>query len=282
LAVYFTFWRKSAILNDIVEKINERNMTVPKIKLEGITKSFGTNHVLKGVDLEVAEGESLVLIGGSAGGKTLILKLILGLEKPDSGSIQIDGIDTVTLGQKDHEALLHRMGMLFQQSALFDSMPIWENIAFQLLQDRKLTPDESKQVALEKLVSVGLTADVGELLPAEISGGTQKRVGFARAIANDPEIILLDEPTAGLDPVMTNVIGELIMKGTRDLGATTFSITSDMKGARQIGDRIAMIYDGTIIWSGPTAEVDTSDNAYLDQFINNRAEGPIKMAITTA
>lgn len=257
-------------------------MTVPKIKLEGITKSFGTNHVLKGVDLEVAEGESLVLIGGSASGKTLILKLILGLEKPDSGSIQIDGIDTATLGQKDHEALLHRMGMLFQQSALFDSMPIWENIAFQLLQDRKLTPDESKQVALEKLVSVGLTADVGELLPAEISGGMQKRVGFARAIANDPEIILLDEPTAGLDPVMTNVIGELIMKGTRDLGATTFSITSDMKGARQIGDRIAMIYDGTIIWSGPTAEVDTSDNAYLDQFINNRAEGPIKMAITTA
>jgi phospholipid/cholesterol/gamma-HCH transport system ATP-binding protein len=282
LAVYFTFWRKSAILNDIVEKVNERNMTVPKIKLEGITKSFGTNHVLKGVDLEVAEGESLVLIGGSASGKTLILKLILGLEKPDSGSIQIDGIDTATLGQKDHEALLHRMGMLFQQSALFDSMPIWENIAFQLLQDRKLTPDESKQVALEKLVSVGLTADVGELLPAEISGGMQKRVGFARAIANDPEIILLDEPTAGLDPVMTNVIGELIMKGTRDLGATTFSITSDMKGARQIGDRIAMIYDGTIIWSGPTAEVDTSDNAYLDQFINNRAEGPIKMAITTA
>jgi phospholipid/cholesterol/gamma-HCH transport system ATP-binding protein len=282
LAVYFTFWRKSAILNDIVEKVNERNMTVPKIKLEGITKSFGTNHVLKGVDLEVADGESLVLIGGSASGKTLILKLILGLEKPDSGSIQIDGIDTATLGQKDHEALLHRMGMLFQQSALFDSMPIWENIAFQLLQDRKLTPDESKQVALEKLVSVGLTADVGELLPAEISGGTQKRVGFARAIANDPEIILLDEPTAGLDPVMTNVIGELIMKGTRDLGATTFSITSDMKGARQIGDRIAMIYDGTIIWSGPTAEVDTSDNAYLDQFINNRAEGPIKMAITTA
>ena len=257
-------------------------MTVPKIKLEGITKSFGTNHVLKGVDLEVAEGESLVLIGGSASGKTLILKLILGLEKPDSGSIQIDGIDTATLGQKDHEALLHRMGMLFQQSALFDSMPIWKNIAFQLLQDRKLTPDESKQVALEKLVSVGLTADVGELLPAEISGGMQKRVGFARAIANDPEIILLDEPTAGLDPIMTNVIGELIMKGTRDLGAMTFSITSDMKGARQIGDRIAMIYDGTIIWSGPTAEVDTSDNAYLDQFINNRAEGPIKMAITTA
>jgi phospholipid/cholesterol/gamma-HCH transport system ATP-binding protein len=274
--------RKSAILDDIVEKVNERNMTVPKIKLEGITKSFGTNHVLKGVDLEVAEGESLVLIGGSASGKTLILKLILGLEKPDSGSIQIDGIDTATLGQKDHEALLHRMGMLFQQSALFDSMPIWENIAFQLLQDRKLTPDESKQVALEKLVSVGLTADVGELLPAEISGGMQKRVGFARAIANDPEIILLDEPTAGLDPIMTNVIGELIMKGTRDLGATTFSIISDMKGARQIGDRIAMIYDGTIIWSGPTAEVDTSDNAYLDQFINNRAEGPIKMAITTA
>ena len=257
-------------------------MSVPKIKLAGVTKSFGDNHVLKGVDLEVADGESLVLIGGSASGKTLLLKLILGLEKPDSGSIQIDGIETTDFDRQAQEALLHRMGMLFQQSALFDSMTIWENIAFQLLQDRKLNREEARRIAIEKIVSVGLQADVADLLPAEISGGMQKRVGFARAIANDPEIVLLDEPTAGLDPIMTNVIGELILKGARELGATTLSITSDMKGARQVADRIAMIYDGKIIWCGPTKDVDTSDNAYLDQFIHNRAEGPIKMANTAA
>ncbi|MBT3991514.1 MAG: ATP-binding cassette domain-containing protein [Rhodospirillaceae bacterium] len=257
-------------------------MAVPKIKLEGVTKSFGSNHVLKGVDLEVADGESLVLIGGSASGKTLLLKLILGLEKPDSGSIQIDGVETTKLDRKAQEKLLHRMGMLFQQSALFDSMTIWENVAFQLLQDHQLSQEESRRIAIEKIVSVGLTADVGDLLPAEISGGMQKRVGFARAIANDPEIVLLDEPTAGLDPIMTNVIGELILKGVRELGATTLSITSDMKGARQVADRVAMIYDGKIIWCGPTEDVDNSDNPYLDQFIHNRAEGPIKMAITAA
>lgn len=257
-------------------------MAVPKIKLTGVTKSFGSNHVLKGINLEVMEGESLVLIGGSASGKTLLLKLILGLEKPDSGSIQIDGIETTTLSRKAQEELLHRMGMLFQQSALFDSMPIWENVAFQLLQDHQRTREDAKRIAIEKIISVGLTADVSELLPAEISGGMQKRVGFARAIANEPEIVLLDEPTAGLDPIMTNVIGELILKGARELGATTLSITSDMKGARQVADRIAMIYDGKIIWCGPTEDVDTSDNAYLDQFIHNRAEGPIKMTITAA
>ncbi len=257
-------------------------MAVPKIKLEGVTKSFGSNHVLTGINLEVADGESLVLIGGSASGKTLLLKLILGLEKPDSGSIQIDGIETTTMDRQAQEDLLHRMGMLFQQSALFDSMTIWENVAFQLLQDHNLSQEESRRIALEKIVSVGLKADVADLLPAEISGGMQKRVGFARAIANDPEIVLLDEPTAGLDPIMTNVIGELILKGVRELGATTLSITSDMKGARQVADRIAMIYDGKIIWCGPTEEVDRSDNAYLDQFIHNRAEGPIKMAITAA
>jgi len=257
-------------------------MAVPKIKLEGVTKSFGSNHVLTGINLEVADGESLVLIGGSASGKTLLLKLILGLEKPDSGSIQIDGIETTTMDRQAQEDLLHRMGMLFQQSALFDSMTIWENVAFQLLQDHNLSQEESRRIALEKIVSVGLKADVADLLPAEISGGMQKRVGFARAIANDPEIVLLDEPTAGLDPIMTNVIGELILKGVRELGATTLSITSDMKGARQVADRIAMIYDGKIIWCGPTEEVDRSDNAYLAQFIHNRAEGPIKMAITAA
>jgi len=255
-------------------------MPVPKIKLLGVTKSFGSNHVLKGVDLEIAGGESLVLIGGSASGKTLLLKLIIGLEKPDSGSILIDGIEVTNLDRKEQIALLKRMGMLFQQSALFDSMPIWENIAFQLLQNSNLNRSESKLIAIERIISVGLSADVSELLPAEISGGMQKRVGFARAIANNPEIVLLDEPTAGLDPIMTNVIGELILKGVRELGATTLSITSDIKSARQVADQIAMIYDGKIIWCGPTKDIDNSNNAYVDQFIHNRAEGPIKMAAT--
>ena len=255
-------------------------MPVPKIKLLGVTKSFGSNHVLKGVDLEISAGESLVLIGGSASGKTLLLKLIIGLEKPDSGSILIDGIEVTNLDRKEQIALLKRMGMLFQQSALFDSMPIWENIAFQLLQDSNLSRSESKLIAIERLISVGLSAEVSELLPAEISGGMQKRVGFARAIANNPEIVLLDEPTAGLDPIMTNVIGELILKGVRELGATTLSITSDIKSARQVADQIAMIYDGKIIWCGPTKDIDNSNNAYVDQFIHNRAEGPIKMAAT--
>jgi phospholipid/cholesterol/gamma-HCH transport system ATP-binding protein len=277
IALLFSSNRQS-----LTRKAQWVSMSIPKIKLTGVTKSFGTNHVLKGIDLEVADGESLVLIGGSASGKTLLLKLILGLEKPDSGSIQIDGVETTTLDRKEQEILLHRMGMLFQQAALFDSMPIWENVAFQLLQDQQLSREGAKRIALEKIVSVGLTADVGELLPAEISGGMQKRVGFARAIANTPEIVLLDEPTAGLDPIMTNVIGQLILKGVRELGATTLSITSDMKGARQIADRIAMIYDGKIIWCGATEDVNSSDNLYLDQFINNRAEGPIKMAITAA
>ncbi len=255
-------------------------MPVPKIKLLGVTKSFGSNHVLKGVDLEISAGESLVLIGGSASGKTLLLKLLIGLEKPDSGSILIDGIEVTNLDRKEQIALLKRMGMLFQQSALFDSMPIWENIAFQLLQDSNLNRSESKLIAIERIISVGLSADVSELLPAEISGGMQKRVGFARAIANNPEIVLLDEPTAGLDPIMTNVIGELILKGVRELGATTLSITSDIKSARQVADQIAMIYDGKIIWCGPTKDIDNSNNAYVDQFIHNRAEGPIKMAAT--
>jgi phospholipid/cholesterol/gamma-HCH transport system ATP-binding protein len=255
-------------------------MPVPKIKLLGVTKSFGSNHVLKGVDLEIAGGESLVLIGGSASGKTLLLKLIIGLEKPDSGSILIDGIEVTNRDRKEQIDLLKRMGMLFQQSALFDSMPIWENIAFQLLQDSNLNRSESKLIAIERIISVGLSADVSELLPAEISGGMQKRVGFARAIANNPEIVLLDEPTAGLDPIMTNVIGELILKGVRELGATTLSITSDIKSARQVADQIAMIYDGKIIWCGPTKDIDNSNNAYVDQFIHNRAEGPIKMAAT--
>ncbi|MAF46922.1 MAG: ATP-binding cassette domain-containing protein [Rhodospirillales bacterium] len=252
--------------------------TVPKIKLEGVTKSFGDNHVLKGVDLEVQDRESVVLIGASASGKTLLLKCILGLVAPDSGSIKIDGRETTDLAPKEREILMHRVGMLFQQSALFDSQLVWQNIAFQLLQDHELSRDEAKKIALDKLVAVGMTPDVGELLPAEISGGMQKRVGFARAIANNPEIVLLDEPTAGLDPIMTNVINDLILDNVREMGATALSITSDTGGARKVGDRIAMLYDGKIIWCGARQEVDSSGNPFVDQFIHHRGEGPFELA----
>ncbi len=252
----------------------------PKIILEGVTKSFGYNHVLKGIDLEVGNGESVVLIGGSASGKTLVLKCILGLIAPDTGSIRIDGQETIGLTETGRQDLFNRTGMLFQQSALFDSKKVWENVAFRLLQEKGRSHSESKDLALDKLASVGMTEDVGELLPSEISGGMQKRVGFARAIANDPEIVLLDEPTAGLDPIMTNVVNDLILSGVRTLGATALSITSDMGGARKVADRIAMIYDGRIIWEGTPDAVEHSGNEYVDQFIHKRAEGPIQMAVT--
>ena len=250
----------------------------PKIKLEGVTKSFGDNHVLKGVDLEVGAGESLVLIGPSASGKTLILKLIMGLMRPDSGRILVDGQDIAQLAGKEREPFVRRMGMLFQQSALFDSQTVWENVAFRLLQDKGLTRAQAKSIAIETLASVGMTPEVGELLPAEISGGMQKRVGFARAIASRPEIVLLDEPTAGLDPIMTNIINDLILDNVRELGATALSVTSNLDGARKIATSIAMIYDGRIAWCGPATALDDSGNAYVEQFVHHRADGPIELA----
>ncbi len=252
----------------------------PKIRLEGVTKSFGDEHVLRGIDLEVGDGESVVLVGPSACGKTLLFKCILGLIPPDSGSIKIDGEETVGLAPDEREPLLRRVGMLFQQSALFDSLSIWENVAFRLIQSNRVPRTEARRLAVEKLSQVGMDPEVADLLPAELSGGMQKRVGFARAIAGDPEIVFLDEPTAGLDPIMSNIINELILDGVRRLGATTLSITSDMSGARKISDRIAMLHDGKIIWQGPTDQVDAADNPYLDQFIHSRAEGPIETVIT--
>ena len=253
---------------------------IPKISIRGITKRFGDNQVLKGIDLEVNSGQSVVLIGGSASGKTLILKCILGLVTPDSGSIWIDGTETTKLTENERKDLFNRTGMLFQHSALFDSKKVWENVAFRILHKKGYSHKNARTLALEKLAAVGITHDVGDLLPAEISGGMQKRVGFARAMANDPEIVLLDEPTAGLDPIMTNVVNELILDGVRKVGATVLSITSNMGGARKVADRIAMVYDGKIIWEGTPNEIEESDNDYVDQFIHNRAKGPIKIAAT--
>jgi len=252
----------------------------PLIELRDVHKSFGDNHVFRGLSLKLHRGESLVLIGGSASGKTLIMKTILGLVEPDSGSVLIDGQDTTHMKAKARSRLYERFGMLFQQSALFDSLPVWRNVAFRVLQQEGVTPVQAREVAVEKLASVGLDEDVCDLYPAELSGGMQKRVGFARAIAAAPEIVLLDEPTAGLDPIMSNIINDLILHSVEEIGATTLSINSDPVGAKKIATRIAMLHDGDIIWTGPSSVADDSGNPYVDQFIHKRAEGPIKMAVT--
>jgi len=254
----------------------------PLIELRDIHKSFGDNHVFKGVNLTIRRGESLVLIGSSASGKTLVLKSILGLVHPDEGSILVDGKDTIELKARERARLYDRFGMLFQQSALFDSLRVWENIGFRLLQEPGVSRKQARDSAIEKLSLVGLDAEVGQLYPAELSGGMQKRVGLARAIATNPEIVLLDEPTAGLDPIMSNIINDLIIHSVKEIGATAISINSDPVGAQRISSRIAMLNDGAIIWSGPSETAADSGNPYVDQFIHKRAEGPIKMAITQA
>jgi len=250
-----------------------------KIAVRGLRKSFGPKLVLDGVDLDVATGESLVIIGGSGTGKSVMVKCILGLLQPDAGSIRIDGQEVVGMPTAEREKLMQKFGMLFQGAALFDSIPVWENVAFALIQGRGMERDQAKKIAIAKLANVGLGPEVGELRPSELSGGMQKRVGLARAIATEPEIIIFDEPTTGLDPIMADVINELIVKCVRDLGATAVSITHDMASVRKIADRIAMIYKGRIIWSGAKDEIDRSGNPYVEQFINGRAEGPIKMEV---
>lgn len=253
--------------------------TTPKIKLRGVKKAFGPKVVLDGIDLDVGRGESVVVIGGSGTGKSVMLKSILGLLKPEGGSIEVDGQEVTTMGSSDREQVNRKFGMLFQGGALFDSLPVWENVAFGILAEKRCERDEAKEIAIKKLSQVGLVADVAELFPAELSGGMQKRVGLARAICSDPEIIFFDEPTTGLDPIMADVINDLIIKVTREVGATALSITHDMASARKIANRIAMLYQGKIVWAGPVEDIDQSGNEFVDQFINGRAEGPIQMAV---
>ena len=253
--------------------------TSNKIVLKDVHKRFGKKVVLDGLTLEVPRGKSLVVIGGSGTGKSVMLKCVLGLIRPDSGQILIDGQDSMKFSADEREQALRKFGMLFQGSALFDSLKVWENVAFGLIQGRNMPRAEAKDIALEKMGQVGLGPEVGELSPSELSGGMQKRVALARAIAAEPEIIFFDEPTTGLDPIMADVINDLIKSCVQKLGATTLSITHDMASARKIADYVAMIYKGKIIWHGTAAEVDNSGNAYVDQFIHGRAEGPIKMEI---
>ena len=246
----------------------------PKVELRGVKKRFGPKIVLDGIDLKIEHGQSLVVIGGSGTGKSVMIKCVLGILWPDAGQIFVDG-EEVTRLRGENRALTNSL----QGAALFDSLPVWENVAFGLIQGRGMDRARAKDVAVEKLAKVGLGSDVALLSPAELSGGMQKRVGLARAIAADPEIIFFDEPTTGLDPIMADVINDLIVSTVKDLGVTTLSITHDLVSARKIADRIAMLYRGKIIWDGPTAEIDKSGNPYVDQFIHGRAEGPIKMEV---
>jgi phospholipid/cholesterol/gamma-HCH transport system ATP-binding protein len=256
--------------------------SVPKISVRELRKSFGRKRVLDGVDIDCASGESLVIIGGSGTGKSVLVKCILGLLHPEAGSIRIDGAETVGLPRAPRERLLQKFGMLFQGSALFDSLNVWENVAFGLVQGRGMGRPEAREIALAKLASVGLGPEVSLLRTAELSGGMQKRVALARAIAADPEIVFFDEPTTGLDPIMADVINDLIVKCVREVGTTAVSITHDMVSARKIADRIAMLHGGRIVWHGPTTEIEHSGNPYVDQFINGRADGPIKMQVRAA
>jgi phospholipid/cholesterol/gamma-HCH transport system ATP-binding protein len=244
------------------------------IALQNVKKSFGNKHVLRGVDLTIEQGSSMVIIGGSGTGKSVLLKSVLGLVQPDSGTITLDGQDVT---KADRDAFLARFGMLFQGGALFDSLPVWQNVAFRLLRGSLKRPkSEAREIAVEKLRRVGLTPDVADLFPSELSGGMQKRVGLARAIAAEPEIIFFDEPTTGLDPIMSGVINDLIREIVTEMGATAMTITHDMTSVRAIADTVAMLHDGVIQWTGPVAQMDASGDPYLAQFISGRAEGPIE------
>ena len=250
-------------------------ITDNKIEIRDLHKAFGKKKVLDGVDLDVRRGESLVVIGGSGTGKSVLIKCIQGLLVPDSGSIKIDGEEVIGTKKDIHQ----KMGMLFQGAALFDSLSVWENVAFRLLENSSMSRKDAKLEAIRVLRQVGLAPDVADLSPAELSGGMQKRVGLARAVISRPEIIFFDEPTTGLDPIMADVINDLIIESARGLGATTLTITHDMASARKIADRIAMLYQGKIIWSGTVKEMDKSENAYLQQFISGSSQGPIKVEV---
>ena len=247
----------------------------PKLCLKGVTKRFGDKLVLDGIDLDVAPGRSLVIIGGSGQGKSVTIKIAIGLMRPDAGRVLVDGADVTDLKGRAAEKHAGRFGMLFQGAALFDSLTVWENVAFRLLNADRVPRREARERAMDALARVRLPASTGELHPIELSGGMQKRVGLARAVVANPEIIFFDEPTTGLDPITADVINDLIAGQVKRLGCTAVSITHDMASARKIGDEIAMLHAGRIVWRGPAEEIDRSGNPFVEQFINGRAQGPI-------
>lgn len=250
-----------------------------KISITNLVKNFGSKTVLQGVNLEVQKGESLVILGGSGSGKSVLIKLIATLMQPTSGSIKIDGGEVSNISAFERDKLMGKFGFLFQGGALFDSLTIWENVAFRLTHAAKLNKNDAKEIALQKLKSVGLEERVMNLYPSELSGGMQKRAALARAVAAKPEIIFFDEPTTGLDPIMADVINDLIISNSKELGATTVTITHDMASASKIADKIAMLYEGKIIWFGDVKDMYSSGNEYMDQFIHGKAQGPIKVGV---
>ena len=258
---------------------SKKESMVPKIRMTDVSKAFGNKKVLNHLNLDVYPGESLVVIGGSGTGKSVTIKCILGLLEPDSGIVEIDGKDMSSLSEKEREDTLSQFGMLFQNAALFDSLSVWENVAFSLIQNQHMSRAEAKKVAIKKLAQVGLKSDVADVYPADLSGGMRKRVGLARAIATNPAVIFFDEPTTGLDPIMSDVINDLIRDTVKNLGATALTITHDMNSARKIADRIAMLYEGKIIWVGTVAELDKTTNPYVRQFVAGSAKGPIQMEV---
>ena len=251
-------------------------MSEPILKLSGVDKSFGSNHVLRGIDIDVAPGKSLVVIGGSGSGKSVMLKNALGLMTPDKGHVYFDGTDVTKARGKTREAMRARIGMLFQSAALFDSLTVWENVSFRLIHAERMSRKAAKERAIETLRKVRLGPDVANLRPAEISGGMQKRVGLARAIIAKPDLIFFDEPTTGLDPITADAINDLILEQVKALGAATVSITHDMASARKIADEIAMLFEGKIIWRGPVSDIDQSGSAHVEQFVKGLADGPIQ------
>lgn len=254
---------------------SKKSVHIPKLQLKNVHKAFGDKIVLNGINLEINKGESLVVIGGSGTGKSVTLKCILGLLQPDKGQIYFDGINLNQLTSSERDSINTKIGMLFQSAALFDSLPVWENISFALLQNKTVSKQEAKKIALEKLAQVGLPKDVADVYPADLSGGMKKRVGLARAIATNPEVIFFDEPTTGLDPIMSDVINDLIVSTVKKLGATALTITHDMNSARKIADRLVMLHEGKIIWSGTVKELEKTKNPYVKQFVVGSANGPI-------
>lgn len=246
------------------------------IEIIDLHKSFGHNHVLRGVNLKVDRGESMVVIGGSGSGKSVLIKHIIGILRPDKGAVLIDGIDITRLKERELYEVRKKFGMLFQGAALFDSLSVWENVAFALLRQRRLKEDEARALAIEKLRMVGLVG-AEDLMPSELSGGMKKRVGLARAIAHEPEILLYDEPTTGLDPIMADAINDLIVEMKQRLSVTSIAITHDMHSAYKIADRIAMLYNGVIIEIGTPEEIRNTPNPVVRQFITGSATGPIKV-----
>lgn len=249
------------------------------LSMKNVAKAFGDNKVLIDFNLEVARGQSTVVLGGSGSGKSVCLKCLLGLIEPDRGAVELAGVNIKGLSQKQRNSQIGQIGMLFQNSALFDSLSVWRNIAFGLIEGQGMDADKAYQISIEKLAQVGLDESVATLLPSELSGGMRKRVGLARAIATEPQILFFDEPTTGLDPIMGQVIDELIVSCVKELGATALTITHDMNSLRRIADHVVMLYEGKDIWHGSAGDIDCTDNAYVRQFVTGSSDGPIKMPL---